>query len=391
MKLMVFLAGCLLTVALAIVLLSHGRWTSGQVSFNTATQQGVPIASENVVRARSLNSAERAMKLGVYYFPGWRDRTPHAPADYPWERIKAYPEREPVLGWYDEGDVSVMQSHVHMMADHGLGFVAFDWYWGRDNQVYLEHALRAFLSVADRRGLEFSLLWANHDGVPVTLSNFDRMVAYWIKNYFGNRSFLRVDGKPVVIVFSANELDNQAKMLGLTPAALMSRAQGMARSAGLPGIYFVAGTTSDEPKFHAFSRADSGYSAISAYNLHWMPGASHAAHSYAELDAAYRKHWERYELLGELPVIYPLSSGWDKRPWGGSADPLADRSVATPDEFEQHLRAGVQTIQRVGAPHLGVICCWNEFGEGSYIEPTRSLGAAVLERVGRALKAEGVR
>lgn len=389
MKLMVFLAGCLLTVALAFVSLSHGNWASVQLGLDATTQPGVQTASESEPPHHSLNAADRAMKLGVYYFPGWRDRTPHAPADYPWERIKPYPEREPALGWYDEGSVSVMQSHVHMMADHGLSFVAFDWYWGRDDHVYLEHALRAFLKVADRRGIQFSLLWANHDGAPATLSNFDRMVSYWVKNHFKEPSFLRVDGKPVVIVFSANELDNQARALGFTPAALMSRAQGMAQSAGLPGIYFVAGTTSDEPKFPAFSQADSGYSAITAYNLHWMPGASHAAYSYAELDAAYRKHWERYEKLGSLPVIYPFSSGWDKRPWGGSADPLADRSVATPDEFETHLRAGVQAIQKSGSPHLGVICCWNEFGEGSYIEPTRSLGAAVLERVGRALKMEG--
>jgi len=391
MKLMVFLAGCLLTVVLAVVLLSHGRWASVQVGFDTATQQGLAVTTEDGVRARPLNPSERAPKLGVYYFPGWRDRTPHAPADYPWERIKPYPEREPVLGWYEEGDVSVMQRHVNMMADHGLSFIAFDWYWGRDDQVYLEHALRAFLKVEDRRGLQFSLLWANHDGAPDSLSNFDQMVGYWINNYFLDPSFLRVNGKPVVIVFSAYELDNQAKLLGVTPAVLLKRAQSMAQSAGIPGIYFVAGTTSDEPKFPAFSRADSGYSAISAYNLHWMPGASHAAHSYAELDAAYRKHWERYERLGELPIIYPFSSGWDKRPWGGSADPLADRAVATPDEFELHLRAGIQTMQRVGAPNIGVICCWNEFGEGSYIEPTKNLGSAVLERVGRALKAEGVR
>ena len=214
MKLMVFLAGCLLTVVLAVVLLSHGRWASVQVGFDTATQQGLAVTTEDGVRARPLNPSERAPKLGVYYFPGWRDRTPHAPADYPWERIKPYPEREPVLGWYEEGDVSVMQRHVNMMADHGLSFIAFDWYWGRDDQVYLEHALRAFLKVEDRRGLQFSLLWANHDGAPDSLSNFDQMVGYWINNYFLDPSFLRVNGKPVVIVFSANELDNQAKLLG---------------------------------------------------------------------------------------------------------------------------------------------------------------------------------
>lgn len=387
MKLMVFLAGCLLAVLLSIALLTNGDGRGVHVGFEAAAPHTASAASAEVLP--KTGTSARTVKLGVYYFPGWRDQTPHAPADYPWDRIKPYPEREPALGWYDEGDVSVMQAHVHAMADHGLSFIAFDWYWGRHDEVFLEHALKAFRQVPDRRGLQFTLLWANHDGAPASLPNFDRMVAYWIGNYFRDPSFLRVDGKPVVIIFSANELDNQATMLGMTPAMLMDRAQQKARSSGFPGIYFVAGTTSDEPKFHATSRSNSGYSAVTAYNLHWMPGASHPAYSYAELDAAYRKHWERYRTLGQLPVIFPMSSGWDKRPWGGSADPLADRSVATPDEFEQHVRAGIQATQQAGQPQLGVICCWNEFGEGSYIEPTRKLGISVLERVGRALKLEG--
>jgi hypothetical protein len=30
---------------------------------------------------------------------------------------------------------------------------------------------------------------------------------------------------------------------------------------------------------------------------------------------------------------------------------------------------------------LGVICCWNEFGEGSYIEPTQKNGFSYLEKI----------
>ena len=386
MKLLVFLAGCMLTLALAFVLLTGNLGTSTQFNFSGPEENRTLTPA----RGQEVDSNIRSStKLGVYYFPGWRDRTTHSPSDYPWERIKSYPEREPALGWYDEGSLAVMQSHIEMMADNGLNFVVFDWYWGKKNEVFLEHALQAFQKIPDRRGLKFSILWANHDGAPESISNFDSMVSYWIEKYFQDAGFLRVDEKPVVIIFSAHEFAKQAVAIGVTPETLLSRAQKQAQSAGFQGIYFVAGTTSDEPQFHAFSRFDSGYSAVTAYNLHWMPGATHASHSFVELDAAYRKHWERYETMGELPIIYPLSTGWDKRPWGGSDDPLHDRSVATPDEFEAHLRAGVQSIARSSAPKLGVICCWNEFGEGSYLEPTRNLGSVVVQRVKRVVGLEG--
>lgn len=378
MKLLVFFAGCLIAVLLAVLMLGRGAGSFQGLAFQAAHAGGV---------ASSVSDVESA-KLGVYYFPGWRDRTPHAPADEPWERIKPYPEREPAVGWYDEGDISVMQSQVKTMAANGLSFIVFDWYWGTNDQVYLEHALQAFRQVPDRRGMQFSILWANHDGAPASLSNFDHMVAHWINHYFSDPDFLRVGSKPVVIVFSAQEFDKQARLLGMEPAALMMRANDQAQAAGLPGIYFVAGTTSDEANFQRFASVDSGYSAVSAYNLHWLPGASHASHSFAELDAAYRTHWERYDTLGQLPVIYPMSSGWNKRPWGGSDDPRHDDSVATPDEFEQHIRAGVAAIRQSAGPSLGVICCWNEYGEGSYIEPTRQMGSAVLRRLGRVLSPE---
>lgn len=326
------------------------------------------------------------IKLGVYYFPGWRDRTPGSPSNYPWDPIKKFPEREPLLGWYSEGEADVMAAHLDTMARNGISFVSFDWYWGSDNRVYLGHALEAYLSLKDKRGQQFSLLWANHDDAPVSVSNFDRMVDYWVRHYFASPSYLKVDGKPLVTVFSPAQLDERATKMGVTVAELLARANKRAQEEGLPGIYFVAGTTSDQPGFKQYSSRDSGYSAVSAYNLHWWPGQSHSSHSYEELDNAYRSHWSRYRSIGQLPIVVPMSSGWDKRAWGGSDDALHDRSLGTADEFEAHMRAGVQEVLKGGPPYLGVICCWNEFGEGSYVEPTKQLGDSIIKKVGKVLK-----
>jgi hypothetical protein len=357
-----------------------------QAATKMSTGDSAHVVADAINLKEAGVGAKAALKVGVYYFPGWRDRTPAAPSDYPWNAIKKFPEREPLLGWYAEGDADVMASHLDSMAKNGVGFVAFDWYWGSDNRVYLGHALDTYLKLKDKRGVQFSLLWANHDDAPVSLSNFDRMIDYWVRHYFSSPSYLRVDGKPLVTVFSASQLEERATKMGVTVAQLLARASKRAQDEGLQGIYFVAGTTSDEPGFKKFSSSDSGYSAVSAYNLHWWPGQPHPSHSYVELDNAYRSHWSRYRSIGQLPVVVPMTSGWDKRPWGGSDDALHDNSLGTPDEFEIHLRAGVQEILRGGAPYLGVICCWNEFGEGSYVEPTKKLGDSVVRKVGKVMK-----
>ena len=78
-----------------------------------------------------------------------------------------------------------------------------------------------------------------------------------------------------------------------------------------------------------------------------------------------------------------MTSGWDKRPWGGSKDPFHDNSLSSPTEFEAHLRAGRDLISnnQILKGGLGVICCWNEFGEGSFIEPTKAKQFHYLDKV----------
>lgn len=375
----VVLIGCAVAV-LMVALMTLPSIDGEMISIAQARAGGV---SDDLTRNQT---GPAKVKVGVYYFPGWRDRTPAAPSDHPWVPIKRFPEREPMLGWYAEGDLDVMARHLDVMARNGISYVAFDWYWGSDNRVYLGHALDAYLNLTDKRGVAFSLLWVNHDDAPVSLRNFDRMVEVWVQRYFSSSSYLKVLGKPVVTVFSPAQLESRAASMKMTVAQLLDRAGDRAREAGLPGIYFVAASTSDAPGFKTYVSTSSGYSAVSAYNLHWHPGKSHPAHSYTELDQAYREHWRRYRAIGALPVVVPMSSGWDKRPWGGSDDPLLDRSLGTPEEFELHLRAGVEEVVRGGEPYLGVVCCWNEFGEGSYVEPTKALGEAVVSKIGKVLK-----
>jgi len=321
-------------------------------------------------------------QVGTFYYPGWRDGQPHNVSPTPWSAIKSYPEREPLLGWYDEGTEAVAKQQIDWMSQYGIKFVAYDWYWSKDNKVLLEHAIAAHMRAPNRDKVKFSLLWANHDGVPASRENFSRMVTYWAKYYFQRPEFFRIDGKPVVFVFYADFLRTDAAKFGATTKDLLDSAQAIAQQYGLPGIYFVAGTGASSPMIDSYAR-EMGYSALSAYNLHQGLYSPVQSHNYAELDKAYQEHWGRFNAKGNLPTIFPMSAGWDKRPWGGSKDPLHDQSVSNVTQFEAHLVAAKAAMDKAkpDTPKMGVICCWNEFGEGSYIEPTKKDGFGYLEKV----------
>ena len=105
--------------------------------------------------------------------------------------------------------------------------------------------------------------------------------------------------------------------------------------------------------------------------------------TYDQLDKAYRTQWEWILKNSKLPYFTPMTSGWDKRPWGGSSPAAHDNSVSTPETFESHLRAAKALMDAYPerSKRTGMLCCWNEFGEGSYIEPTKRHGMRYLEKV----------
>lgn len=323
-------------------------------------------------------SAAADIRVGVYYFPGWKNDQKGNARSQPWEVIKPYPGREPLLGWYAEDDPGVMAQQLKWMHDYGLDYVVFNWLWGSDGRPYLAHGVNAYLQSSDRYGVDFSILWSNHTDYLFSRTQFRELFEFWVKRYFFRSDYLKIDGKPVVFIFSAEILNKNAEHLGMTSAQLISMADGIARQHGLTGVAFVGGVGANHGKGFDYS-SNSGYAAWSAYNFHGPARKAYdsmgrrMSHSFEELDYAYQDHWSWMIEKASNQYIVPMTSGWDKRPWGGSRDAAHDNSRANAQEFLAHLKAAKDVIAAnpQKTRNMGVICCWNEFGEGSFIEPTK--------------------
>lgn len=349
------------------------HWSTGTCKPSAATSALAPAGASATAR-----SSGNAYKIGTFYFPGWKDNQVGAPAKYPWTRIKSYPELEPKLGWYDDGSVAVVEQQLKWMRTYGIDYVVFDWFWnGKGTE--LDHSVNAYFKTETKKDVPFALLWSNHMSVPRTKREFTSMVDYWISHYFNKPEFMKIDGKPVIFIFSHLSFVKQASQFGQSTISLLEEAQARARAAGHKGIYFVGGTHVDSSLLKA--AATSGYSALSAYNYHGR--ADDSSTSFEELDSAYQHVWNSILKESSIPYILPMSQGWDKRPWGGSPNPLHDMSGGVISGFERHLTEARKLMDANPTKTMktGVICCWNEFGEGSFIEPTKKDGFGYLEKV----------
>ena len=271
--------------------------------------RGVPAApgpASSIPAARPISTAP--YQVGAYYFPGWRtlDR---------WKVLDAFPERTPLLGYYREGDPSVMDWQIKWAVEHGISFFAFDWYWDRGRRK-LEHALHdGYFRERLRPYMKFCLLWANHNP-PGSSSEADllAMTDYWIANYFRQPDYLTIEGKPVVIVFIPRELRRDMGTNAVRTA--FARMRERTRAAGLPGIY-IMGAARENTRLETL--VHEGYDAGTGYNYPraGMPDDTALSAPYSAMVDGYEQIWYSIavqRLIDYAPVTEP---GWDSRPWHG--------------------------------------------------------------------------
>ena len=314
------------------------------------------------------------MEVGAYYFPGWNSASR-------WQPLQHFPERKPVLGWYREGDPEVADWQIKWAVEHGITFFAYDWYWSQGAR-HLEHGLHdGYFKARYRSLLKFCLLWANHN--PAHTSTPEDCLAvtrYWIENYFRRPEYLTVDGKPVMIIFSAHRLTEDLESAGVKKAFEAMRIE--CQRAGLKGLHLIACVGDAGGARHA---AAEGYDAVTAYN--WpglgMTGEGKRA-PFATLVPAYLARWEHIIAQSPIPLSpLPICGGWDSRPWHGENNLI--RFGRTPEQFKRHLLDAKTLLASRPAPPaprpMILVEAWNEWGEGSYIEPHQEFGFGYLDAI----------
>ena len=310
--------------------------------------------------------------IGALYFPGW--------AKYEsWERIrKACPERKPVLGWYDEANPEVVDWQIKWLVESGIRTLYVDWYWSAGRQ-HLDHWVKAFYRAKYRHLMKWAMMWANHNA-PNTHSEDDQraVTRFWIENYFNTPEYLKIDGKPVVWIWSPQNMNRDVKDGGCRRLLEISRE--MARAAGFKGVWFIAMKWPEADCSPAVVQKckDWSFDMTSIYHFmsHGGRESSYRRFPFHSVVEANIEHWDALEKTGILPFLPNISTGWDDRPWNDHCE-IYDK---TPADFRRICEAAKRFADRTGVKRL-CLAPVNEWGEGSYVEPNAEHGFAFYEAV----------
>lgn len=298
----------------------------------------------------------------VHYMP-WYTARPASP-DWGWHwTMNAYdPEKHgkrsiashyhPLIGPYDSGDTAVLEYHLLLMKLAGIDGVIADWYGLSNHFSYpVEHRNTAALfQAAIRLGLKITVCYEDQTITKLVkagkLPAADRVKharaeLEWLRtNWFSSPAYVRIAGRPLLLSFGFDGLTDLEWEAAFANAA-------------------------DAPTYLSEHRRRS----VAAGAFDWPVPQDHPA------------SLERfYQSMREWPVAMPVAfprfhdiyaEAKIHASWGRIQDDGGRTWVTT---LRRALKSGAPLVQ---------IATWNDWGEGTCIEPSEEFGYRDLEALQR--------
>jgi Glycosyltransferase WbsX len=318
-----------------------------------------------------------------------------------------YQPRVPLQGnYYNLLDPGVQDAQANLARDHGIYGFCYYHYWFNGKQL-LQRPVEQLLE-RGQPDFPFCLAWANEpwtrawDGgekqilMPQTYGDpesWRQHIRYLIK-IFQDQRYIKVDGNPMFLIYRSASIRPLQPMLDLWDEEV--------RKAGFEKLHLVSMCThfGQDPRIHLFN----AYAEFEPmYTLQNLPRRilkrERRAKRWAKLYRSIFRHailsrrsfdyasvWKEIELRALPPHHYPGGfADWDNSPRRGDNHSTVMRNF-DPQVFAEGVTAQISKARRAGAEFM-FFNAWNEWAEGTYLEPDETRGLLFLETIRQSLAA----
>lgn len=366
-------------------------------------------------------------QIAVYYFPNYhpdaRNGLVHGPGWTEWELVKRaeprfanhYQPRVPLWGYEDESDPAVMAKKIAAATDHGVSAFIFDWYWYADGPFLQRGLEEGFFGAPNNDRLKFAIMWANHNWTdihpasrhacqtrsqpelyhgPVDRATFDALVAHTIAVYFKHPSYWKIDGAPYFSIYDLHALIEGLGGVEATRTALADF-RARTRQAGFPDLHlnqvlWNVGILPGERETRQPNQllTSLGFDSFTSYVwIHHAALDTFPETAYAVVFQRYLDYWQRAAAEIDLPYYPNASVGWDSSPRTVQSDTFTNAGYpftpvlagGSPAAFKAALIEIKARLDAGKGPKILTVNSWNEWTEGSYLEPDTRHGLGYLE------------
>jgi lipopolysaccharide biosynthesis protein len=322
-------------------------------------------------------------------FPGHYQ--PHLPAD---------------LGFYDLRLAEARQAQASLAREYGIHGFCYYHYWFGGRRM-LERPFEALLSSGEP-DFPFCLCWANEnwtrtwDGYDQEVllrqqygDEDDRRHIHWLARAFRDGRYIRVDGKPLFLVYRAAQLPDPRRTTAIW--------RQEARSLGVGDLFLCRVESFPDEKTDP---AALGFDAAVEFQPDWEhlgPTVPHSLPSRvarrvrAALGGARGADYRLYDYASVVErMLRRVAPPYCRFPcvtpsWDNSARRREGQVIlggSTPDLYERWLTRVLHAARaQQGDGAVVFVNAWNEWGEGCHLEPDLQFGHGYLEATRRALAA----
>ena len=382
-------------------------------------------------QAPNKKSSAGKITVAAYYFPNYHTNDPrnikNKGADWSeWELVKAakprFPGHDqpkvPLWGYTDEKDPKVMELKIKTAAEYGIDCFIFDWYMYEDGPFLNRCIDEGFLKAKNTSKIKFAFMWANHDWVDihpytrgaaqkllykgvVSPKRFEEIGDELVSNYFTKPNYWKIDGKAYFSVYDIQKFIENFGSLEATKAA-MERLNAKAIKAGLKGIHWnlVAWGKPILPVEKVPANIPElikklGFNSVTSYVWVHHVDLPNRQTDYNQARDQYFQYWDKAKSEYQVPYYPNVSMGWDPSPrcdlkseWGNFGYPFTNTiGNNTPHNFKMALQITKdKLLADPNGPRIMNVNCWNEWTEGSYLEPDTKNKFGYLEAVKSVFK-----
>lgn len=316
--------------------------------------------------------------------------------------------REPYNDYYyDLLDPAARQWQSDIAKKHGIYGFCYYHYWFKGKRL-LETPMKLVLESGEP-DFPFCLSWANEPWTRIWYAGGEKEVLIaqeygdekdWAEHFnylsqvFSDKRYIRIDNKPVFIIYRPETIGPCEEMLTLW--------NKLAKENGFNGIYFINTLTGyanklNNDKFEAAIEFEPGYTIKN--NLPFFYKTRRLSRRLVKkmlttlgcdnnlfLDRnCYDVIWQ--QILRRKPsktkTILGAFLDWDNTARRSKNGLIIDG--ASPDKFQKYLSRQIDRAKREYSCEYLFINAWNEWAEGTYLEPDKKYGYAYLEAVRNAL------
>jgi hypothetical protein len=267
--------------------------------------------------------------------------------------------RYPVKGAYKSDDPAVIDWHIDQAKAHGITGFVVSWF-GKAAQWH-DRALALLLERAEKKNFKVSVYWENHRDTGALMLQFAvDDLSYIVERYGKSKAFLKIDGKPVIFAYG--------RIAYQTPVALW------------PEIFAGVRARSGD-----FALIADGYQSSYAYlfdGLHTYDPAGLSpetwnnlrAENLSNLRAWAANHYETGVKIARQRsrvACVMVTPGCDAR----KAYKIKEQS----DRLDGQTYRTLWDEALKAKPDWVFITSWNEWPEGTEIEPSLELGDKYLQ------------